>query len=866
MTTPLQPSRSAVLITPTPLDDICNAGRNQRPKGNYQIGMFQGVKTTHNLAHVLGVPSAAIACVIPKKNTPCVNKGGCKFNAIEGNGNRCPAHQRSWYPLANERGCDLLGSDFMRASGKFRSCDCTSTFCSAAGYFPNQDAIYVPQQARDVMLGTPGLFSKDRKQLLETRKTKQLYLYPWHFFPTHLVKSKGKWELDYSAKDKDRKYKDLEGKVYGAPPPRNTARAFLDEQYFPTRGRPQDRWVSGGSSTDLPQWAIDLVAIDKNNMQSTPVDSTPADFETPIPLEPARRSERIAALPPPDLPTEQDTTNEPIQLLPRTSNQGIEYWKEKCSVMAKEIESLKMWQARAFQLQQENERIEKEGELRLAGAKRRYDDEILKTKQELENERKKTKELEAIIKELEEKLEEVRLLLEEARQQKGRRALRYSDFYDGGVLSKHVDAFSFFNTIEKNDAFLELMNYADGSEGSMPVGDGLLENLRPYSKVSRAERAGEVEPPSLNAEEYAKWLQRRNRARKEDALTYKDEYLAYCLYVRAGCTMEFIESLMRISDGTMSDIFHAWSNVLDALLCAMHPRPTRSQMYQAYPQRIIEADGHARCFGCCDGTEIFCQQSANNNVASATHSDYKGHNTIKFLVYCDPIGCIWGDCVPDGNPGKISDVVATEDTEILRKCCPFGSTTKTDKGFLVDNQAAEVGVINDRPTKRQKHQKQQSEAEVGNTQNKGNTRIVVENVNGSVKVQIRYLLGLARILQFGTISKVVRIGYLLQNFKRGMIQNNNYDTESSPVVGRPCRSEIRWYGAKDSGLRDVRDTPKLWGLQCEIDLHEQMSAMSEHKDKTPIQISEMILAQRHDLRLRKEMYRTVHGIEYTDDL
>jgi hypothetical protein len=45
-----------------------------------------------------------------------------------------------------------------------------------------------------------------------------------------------------------------------------------------------------------------------------------------------------------------------------------------------------------------------------------------------------------------------------------------------------------------------------------------------------------------------------------------------------------------------------------------------------------------------------------------------------------------------------------------------------------------------------------------------------------------------------------------------------------------------------------------------------MSAMSEHKDKTPIQISEMILAQRHDLRLRKEMYRTVHGIEYTDDL
>jgi hypothetical protein len=143
---------------------------------------------------------------------------------------------------------------------------------------------------------------------------------------------------------------------------------------------------------------------------------------------------------------------------------------------------------------------------------------------------------------------------------------------------------------------------------------------------------------------------------------------------------------------------------------------------------------------------------------------------------------------------------------------------------------------------------------------------VVENVNGGVKVQIRYLLGLARILQFGTISKVVRIGYLLQNFKLGMIQNNNYDTESSTGNGRPCRAEIRWYGASDAGLRDVRDQPHLWGLQCEIDLHEQMSALEEHKDKSPIEISELILAQRHDLRLRKEMYRTVHGIEYTSDL
>ena len=200
MTTPLQPRRvSAALITPTPLDDVCNAGRNQRPKGAYHPGMFQGVRSMNNLAHVLGVPSAAIPLVIPKQSTTCAFKGGCSFPAIEGNQDRCPAHQRSWYPLANERGCDLLGPEFMRAGAsqrKFRSCDCTQKTCLAAGYFPQHDAIYIPKQGRDVVMNTPGLFTTEQKQLLGTRSNNALYLYPWHFFTNHLLQSNNKWKLD----------------------------------------------------------------------------------------------------------------------------------------------------------------------------------------------------------------------------------------------------------------------------------------------------------------------------------------------------------------------------------------------------------------------------------------------------------------------------------------------------------------------------------------------------------------------------------------------------------------------------------------------------------------------------------------------
>ena len=193
-------------------------------------------------------------------------------------------------------------------------------------------------------------------------------------------------------------------------------------------------------------------------------------------------------------------------------------------------------------------------------------------------------------------------------------------------------------------------------------------------------------------------------------------------------------------------------------------------MLRAYPIRFIEADGHARNFLLVDGVENFSQQSSNVNVASSTHSDYKKHYTVKFLGCCDSIGCTWDGTVPDGSTGRASDVMMTRDSKILRQV-PFGHTVKVDKGFIVDNIAAAEGVVVDRPQKRLKKQVQQTTVDTSQTQKVGNTRIVVENINGEVKGGIRYLNVLIPCLQFGIILQVVQVGYLLQNFKKSIIQN-----------------------------------------------------------------------------------------------
>ena len=99
-----------------------------------------------------------------------------------------------------------------------------------------------------------------------------------------------------------------------------------------------------------------------------------------------------------------------------------------------------------------------------------------------------------------------------------------------------------------------------------------------------------------------------------------------------------------------------------------------------------------------DAFEVFTQSSSNYNVASSTHSDYKKHCTVKFLGAVDPIGCPRKDTVPEGNPGRASDVMVTADAKKLHQV-PFGHHCKVDKGFIVDNEAAAEGVLIDWPPK-----------------------------------------------------------------------------------------------------------------------------------------------------------------------
>jgi hypothetical protein len=421
---------------------------------------------------------------------------------------------------------------------------------------------------------------------------------------------------------------------------------------------------------------------------------------------------------------------------------------------------------------------------------------------------------------------ELKAAMDELASKKSQLPLTFEDLKPGGVLGgKLVDIFTFFPTYEANDAFLDLLNFTEGRE----PGDGLCENMRRYNLVKMSERkqynnigvdgsdSGTVDDESLTLDDDDSqgddsdtnddggYSSNRGRKRK---MHWKTEWLVYCFYVHCGMSMERIMPFFGIkSNTTVHNIVYGWANVLYVALREFFPAPTRSQMLRAYPASVFKKFGHAKIYMMLDATEQFANAASNKSVNAILYSVYKHSSTLKFLVGCDPIGTVWAQSISRAFPGAISDPSATRQSQIL-KHVHYGGAVQLDKGFLIENECAEEGLIAERPQKMMKGQKQQAEVETNRQQKTGKTRIVIEQTNGQAKSSAAYLDRRVRVDQIGLAELIVCSCFLLTNFKLPFIQDRVAPEVSAE--GRPCKAEIRWGGSTDEGLVDLRGEVEVW--------------------------------------------------------
>ena len=96
-------------------------------------------------------------------------------------------------------------------------------------------------------------------------------------------------------------------------------------------------------------------------------------------------------------------------------------------------------------------------------------------------------------------------------------------------------------------------------------------------------------------------------------------------------------------------------------------------------------------FAIIDGSEIFIETPSDLHLQSSTWSNYKQHNTAKFLVACTPNGAI--SYLSPLFVGSISDVELTRHSGLLDKLeGKSGIAIMADRGFTIKNELAKIGI------------------------------------------------------------------------------------------------------------------------------------------------------------------------------
>lgn len=237
----------------------------------------------------------------------------------------------------------------------------------------------------------------------------------------------------------------------------------------------------------------------------------------------------------------------------------------------------------------------------------------------------------------------------------------------------------------------------------------------------------------------------------KQSLSETQRLLLTLMKLRLNLSEELLAYLFNIHQSTVSRIFHLWVDVMASRLRPLILWPEREDLRRSLPMsfRVF----FKKCVSIIDCFEVFIERPSDLKARAQTWSNYKQHNTVKFLISITPQGSIshvskaWG--------GRVTDKHITENSGFLNKLLP-GDLVLADRGFTVqDSVGLHCAELITPPFTRGK--KQLEKREIEHAREISRVRIHVERVIGLLRQKYSILsstlpVSLIRVKQNGTVE------------------------------------------------------------------------------------------------------------------
>ena len=191
--------------------------------------------------------------------------------------------------------------------------------------------------------------------------------------------------------------------------------------------------------------------------------------------------------------------------------------------------------------------------------------------------------------------------------------------------------------------------------------------------------------------------------------------------------------------------------------------PTVEQVKGTLPSSF--RDKFPTTYAIIDGSEIFIETPTDLQMQSSTWSQYKHHNTAKFLVACTPNGSI--SYISPVYVGSISDVNLTQHSGFLQTLANKpGISIMADRGFTVKDMLKELNIELNIPPFLQGRQQLPPEVQKG--RKIASLRIHVERAIGRIKIY-SILKQTIPISMARLVNQVVSVCAFLSNFQPALV-------------------------------------------------------------------------------------------------